>query len=141
MRVSATVEFAGLERLIDAAEKVDSPEQIRREAEATVPMVESLYILGFERTEAPDGSKWAPPKHDYGHPLMRDTRALQQGATVTAESEGVRIKVSVPGDYDQHHQHGTDTMVARKIVPDTVLGERWARQIGIARVSVPPRLP
>jgi len=139
MRVSADVETSGLDAMIQAAEQVDSPVQIRREAEASVSMVESLYQLGFEREEAPDGSQWAEPKHDYGHPLMRDRRELQNGAEVTAESDGVRIAVDV--SHARFHQEGTSKMEARKIVPGGELGERWDRQIGIARSSVPPRLP
>jgi len=139
MIVRADVDFGGLDRLIAAAERVDSPAQIAREAAASVDMIESLYVLGFEREEAPDGSKWAPPKHDYGHPLMRDTRELQSGAQVTAEPNGVRIEVDTP--YAHYHQDGTDTMEARKIVPDGSLGDRWDRQIGVARLSAPPVLP
>lgn len=137
--IRAEVDFGGLDALIEASEAVDSPAQLRREAAASVDMIESLYVQGFEREEAPDGSKWAPPKHDYGHPLMRDTRDLQNGAVVSPEGNGVRITVDVP--YAHYHQDGTDNMDARKIVPDGPLGERWERQIGLARKSVPPVLP
>jgi hypothetical protein len=137
--VSATVDLGGIDKLIAAAEAVDSPEQIEREAKASVDMIESLYTLGFERTEAPDGRQWAPPKHDYGHPLMRDTRALQRGAQVIPEPDGVRIVVDVP--HAEYHQHGTPKMVDRPIVPEAELGPRWERQIGLARVAEAPVLP
>ena len=137
--IRAEVTTGNFDALIAASEAIDQPAQIGREAAASVDMVESLYVQGFEREEAPDGSKWAPPKHDYGHPLMRDTRDLQNGAVVTAEPDGVRIEVDV--EYAHHHQDGTDKMDARKIVPEGVLGERWERQIGLARMSVPPVLP
>lgn len=137
--IRAEVDFGGLDALIEAAEAVDSHAQLQREAAASVDMIESLYVQGFEREEAPDGSKWAPPKHDYGHPLMRDTRDLQNGAVVSPEGNGVRITVDVP--YAHYHQDGTDNMDARKIVPDGPLGERWERQIGLARKGVPPVLP
>ena len=137
--IRAEVTIGDFDALIAASEAIDQPAQIAREAAASVDMVESLYVLGFERTEAPDGSRWADPLHDYGHPLMRDTRDLQNGAVVTPESNGVRIVVDVP--YAQYHQEGTDKMVARKIVPDGPLGERWERQIGLARLSAPPVLP
>jgi phage gpG-like protein len=139
VRVIADVNLGGIDSLIAAAERVDNPAQIAREAVASVPMIESLYKLGFEREEAPDGSGWAPPKHDYGHPLMRDTRDLQNGAEVSAEADGVRITVNVP--YAKPHQEGTANMEARKIVPDTALGDRWDRQIGLARMSTPPEFP
>ena len=137
--IRAEVDFGGLDALIEAAEAVDSHAQLQREAAASVDMIESLYVQGFEREEAPDGSKWAPPKHDYGHPLMRDTRDLQNGAVVSPDGNGVRITVDVP--YAHYHQDGTDNMDARKIVPDGPLGERWERQIGLARKGVPPVLP
>lgn len=125
--------------MINAAGGVDSPSQIAREAQEAAPMIESLYLLGFERGEAPDGTRWVAPKSDYGHPLMRDTRELQNGAVVTAEADGVRITVDVP--YAEYHQRGTERMEARPIVPSESLGERWERQIGLTRTSVPPRLP
>lgn len=137
--IRAYVTIGNFDALIKASEAIDQSTQIGREAAASVDMVESLYVQGFEREEAPDGSKWAPPKHDYGHPLMRDTRDLQNGAVVTPEADGVRIVVDV--EYAHYHQDGTDKMDARKIVPDGTLGERWDRQIGLARQSVPPVLP
>lgn len=139
MRVTADVNLGGLGQLIAAAEAVDSEAQLAREARASVDMAESLYQLGFEREEAPSGDKWAPPKHDYGHPLMRDTRDLQNGAVVTADGPSIRIEVDVP--YARYHQEGTEIMEDRKIVPDGPLGERWDRQIGLARLSVPPVFP
>jgi phage gpG-like protein len=137
--IRAAVTIGNFDALIKASEAIDQPAQIGREAAASVDMVESLYVQGFEREEAPDGSKWAPPKHDYGHPLMRDMRDLQNGAQVSAEPDGVRIVVDV--EYAHYHQDGTDKMDARKIVPDGALGERWDRQIGLARLGVPPVLP
>jgi phage gpG-like protein len=137
--IRADVTMGNFDALIKAAESVDGPAQIAREAVASVDMIESLYVQGFEREEAPSGEKWAPPKADYGHPLMRDTRDLQNGAVVTASGDGVNISVDV--EYATYHQSGTEKMVARKIVPDGPLGERWDRQIGLARKSVPPVFP
>lgn len=125
-----------LEALARAAEAVDSPRQIRREASACVEVTESLYRVGFGRQEAPDGSRWKAPKRDYGHPLMLDTRALMQDATVTPEATGLRI--DVPAPYAHFHQDGTKHMEARKIVPDVELGPRWDAKIGEARAAVKP---
>lgn len=139
LKVSVTANTKGLDALIKANDRICSPARIAEEAQASVPMVESLYVLGFERTESPAGKRWAPPKHDYGHPLMRDTRDLQNGSVVTAEPDGVRIVVNI--EYAEYHQDGTPRMVARKIVPEGPLGDRWERQIALARTSVPFGLP
>lgn len=139
MLVRAEVSLGGFDALIKAAEGIDGPAQIRREAEAAAPAVEAQYQIGFEREEDPMGNGWAPPARDYGHPLMRDTRRLQEGAEVTATNDGVRIVVDVP--YAEYHQDGTDRMPARKIVPEGVLSAEWADAIGEARVRAKPRLP
>ncbi len=137
IRASATID--GIDALIEGAEYVGSAEHTRAQAEEAVPMVESLYRLGFERSQSPADVRWAAAKYDYGHPLMRDTRALQTDAEPLAEADGVRIVVPVP--YASFHQEGTDRMEARQIVPDGELGPTWERKIAEARLAAPMRLP
>jgi hypothetical protein len=137
--IRAEVDMSGIDRMIEGAEYVGSDDHVAAQATEARDIVETLYKLGFEREEGPDGAPWAEPKADYGHPLMRDTRSLQNEGEAVAERDGVRLAVSV--DYASYPQEGTDRMVARQIVPDGELGHRWQRRIAEARFSVPLKLP
>jgi phage virion morphogenesis protein len=61
--------------------------------------------FGFRRSEAPDGTAWAPLKHRDGMPL-RDTGRL--GNSFTAKVAGDHVIVGTNVVYAPYHQFGTE---------------------------------
>lgn len=72
----------------------------------------------FEGKHDPAGNPWAPPKRDYGHPLMVNTGDLMNAAVdmawnATITHDGLRFDESGLPFYWHFHQWGTRKMAAR----------------------------
>lgn len=131
--VTGTADF---DRLIARLEGLDGPEQIAREAQASIPVVRELYAKSFEVKQDPAGRRWAPRKQEAPHPLMQKTHRLERDITIQASPTGLILRANAP--YARYHQDGTSRMVARQILPDARLSAEWDRRIGEARLKAVP---
>lgn len=89
------------------------PELNRRLAEFTLGEVQQ----GFVDETDPSGRQWKPRKNiGDGHPLLNETGLLFDSFTaVIYKRGGFAVVNSVV--YAQFHQHGTDRMPARRMLP------------------------
>jgi len=139
MRVTARTDTRGIDALIAASRAIDSPAQIRKEAEASKGGVKRLYEENFTLEQSPEDVPWAPRKASYPHPLLRDTYALWSSLEVAALPDGVFLSTGI--EYAEHLHWGTASMEPRRLVPVGYLGQRWDNGIGQARLSAAPVLP
>lgn len=121
-------DFAKLRKLRAMLERM--PENVKRNAVIAVAAeVRTLVAMGFRKSVAPDGSKWAPLKERDGKPLV-DTANLQNSFTTSVDGGRGRIEVGTSVAYADFHQTGTKHMPARKMIPDDgEMPERWARPL------------
>ena len=97
---------------------------------ATALAVEAQRLVraGFDRSKAPDGSRWAPlkdPRARGRRPLRKTDRLALTATSYTVDRNGF-VMTSTP--YGGFHHTGTRRMVARRFYPDDVapLPVGWA---------------
>lgn len=102
-------------------------------AAEAIPEIARLIEEQFEQGHDPYGKPWAPLRpatlaKGRHPPPLTDTGYMRESVYVTATSDGLRITVDGPSFF---HQHGTDRMRARPILPDKQarLPESWERAI------------
>jgi len=139
MRVTARADTRGIDALIAASRAIDSPAQIRKEAEASRKEIKRLYEENFTLEQSPEDVPWAARKASYPHPLLRETYALWSTLEVAPLPDGVFLSTGI--EYAEHLHWGTASMEPRRLVPVGYLGQRWDNGIGQARLSAAPVLP
>lgn len=90
-----------------------------------------LIAEGFAKEQAPSGRSWAPLKVRAGR-ILQDTGRLRSSFHRKAISS-VSVTIGPGVTYARFHQDGTRRMVARPMVPDGKLPQKWS--IRIERVA------
>lgn len=121
-------DFAKLARL--QARLARLPVSLQRRATiACAQEIRTLVALGFRKSVAPDGTKWAPLKVRNGKPL-EDTGRLKNSFTTQIDPTRGRIEVGTNVEYANIHQEGTKNVPARPMLPaENELPDRWARPL------------
>lgn len=91
---------------------------------------------GFISKRDPYGRPWRPQKRHYGNPLMRRSGALM--GSISGNANGVSFTVKYGTPYGGYHQGGTRRMVARQIIPDRDIPDKWRvwlREIAAKKLS------
>lgn len=107
-------------------------------AEKVAPEIQDLVKLEFALGSDPYDRPWrplAPATRAHGRtpPPLTDTGEMR--GSVSAKPEGAAVRVHVDGPA-VHHQYGTQSMPARKILPEGKLPRTWLTAIQVAFTDV-----
>lgn len=127
-----TANFAELQGLADGLQRVAHPEFLRDLSKQLA--AEGLFLVqrGFERSQAPDGSSWAPVLRG-GQPL-RDKGILMNSLTPAVNATGFEIGTSVK--YAATHQSGATIRAKTGPYLRFKVGGRWTSK---KEVTIPRR--
>lgn len=76
---------------------------VKAVGDALADDVESLILLGFEESKAPDGSAWAPLKSREGQPLRLTSGSGLMGS-INSRFGGGYVRAGTPKPYGVYHQ-------------------------------------
>lgn len=93
---------AELERIQKGLKKAPT-QAVKAVGDAVADDVESLILLGFEDSKAPDGSAWAPLKYRQGQPLRLTSGSGLMGS-ITSRFSGGYVTAGTPKPYGVYHQ-------------------------------------
>lgn len=114
--------FADMLRSLDAAQKYD---ELAEEKVSIANIVSTAQIGNFDRESDALGNPWAPRKHNYNHPPLRDTLAMYAAASDPYADGHVRkmgfreVTIGIDDDavpYAKFQQYGTSSIPARQFM-------------------------
>lgn len=77
-------------------------------------------LENFKSATDPDGKAWPPRKHQYPHPILVKTGAMQEGALGEGAGfvmvEDLSVSITDPVEHAKFHEFGTSRLPARSFM-------------------------